>query len=164
MIRVKALFQPETKWRLIEEFSVQSFKQLEDGTLLFQMDYTDEDNLVRWLLSFGEKVKVLEPKSVRDKLLETARQVLRTYEEENGKQICHKWFLGGAAALWNLSLGYAKSSVGEMENGDSASGQESELKIWFLEKFEGMRCELETDLRGRFTQKRLKKAGKYDIY
>ena len=89
-IRVKALFQPETKWRLIEEFSVQSFKQLEDGTLLFQMDYTDEDNLVRWLLSFGEKVKVLEPKSVRDKLLETARQVLRAYEEENGKQICHK--------------------------------------------------------------------------
>lgn len=89
-IRVKALFQPETKWRLIEEFSVQSFKQLEDGTLLFQMDYTDEDNLVRWLLSFGEKVKVLEPKSVRDKLLETARQVLRVHEEENGKQICHK--------------------------------------------------------------------------
>lgn len=87
---MKALFQPETKWRLIEEFSVQSFKQLKDGTLLFQMDYTDEDNMVRWLLSFGEKVKVLEPKSVREKLLETARQVLRAYEEENGKQICHK--------------------------------------------------------------------------
>lgn len=84
-IRVKAFFQPETKWRLIEEFSVQSFEQLEDGTLLFQMDYTDEDNLVRWLLSFGEKVKVLEPKSVRDKLLETARQILCTYEKENGK-------------------------------------------------------------------------------
>ena len=84
-IKVKAVFQPEMKWRLTEEFGVQSFRQLKDGSLLFQRDYTDEDNLICWLLTFGEKVKVLEPKSVQDKLLKTARKVLRVYEEGNGK-------------------------------------------------------------------------------
>lgn len=40
-IHVKALFEPEVKWRLVEEFGPYCFREQEDGRLLFQADYTD---------------------------------------------------------------------------------------------------------------------------
>nr|WP_288723340.1 YafY family protein [uncultured Sellimonas sp.] len=81
-IRVKVLFEPEMKWRLIEEFGPQCFEKQEDGRLLFQMDYTDEDTLLGWLLTFGAKAEVLEPKTVKEKLLETAEKVIAFYKKE----------------------------------------------------------------------------------
>ncbi len=55
-IKVKALFEPACKWRLVEEFGSESFTEQEDGTLLFQADYTDKENLITWLMSFRDKV------------------------------------------------------------------------------------------------------------
>ena len=85
-IRVRALFEPETKWRLVEEFGPRCFEVQKDGKLLFQMDYTDEDTLVNWLLTFGEKVEVLEPESVRARLLETAKRIVWFYEKSRGSE------------------------------------------------------------------------------
>lgn len=79
-IRVKALFAPEMKWRLVEEFGPHCFKRQEDGSLLFQIDYTDEDTLLGWLLTFGAKVEVLEPQTIRQKLLETAEEMIAVYK------------------------------------------------------------------------------------
>lgn len=55
-IKVKALFEPEYKWRLIEEFGSASFTEQEDGKLLFQADYTDKENLIAWLMAFRYKI------------------------------------------------------------------------------------------------------------
>ena len=85
-IRVRALFEPETKWRLVEEFGPRCFEVQKDGKLLFQMDYTDEDTLVNWLLTFGGKVEVLEPESVRARLLETAKRIVWFYEKSRGSE------------------------------------------------------------------------------
>lgn len=60
-LRVKIRFAPDCKWRLVEEFGVDSFQTQEDGTLLFYADYTDKENLLSWLLSFREKAELLEP-------------------------------------------------------------------------------------------------------
>ena len=43
-IKVKALFEPDCKWRLVEEFGTESFKMQQAGKLLFQSDYTDKEN------------------------------------------------------------------------------------------------------------------------
>ena len=60
-IRVKALFSPDMKWRLAEEFGEDSYTETDDGRLLFTADYTDMDSLVTWLMTFGDKAEVLEP-------------------------------------------------------------------------------------------------------
>lgn len=65
-IKVKALFTPNMKWRLVEEFGPNCFTETDDGRLLFSADYTDMENLVTWLMTFGAKVEVLEPEEVRD--------------------------------------------------------------------------------------------------
>ena len=82
-IRVKALFEPDAKWRLVEEFGPHCFKEQKDGRLLFEMDYTDESSLMGWLLTFGEKARVLEPAEVREKFLKTAESIAAIYRKED---------------------------------------------------------------------------------
>ncbi|XCP86551.1 YafY family protein [Roseburia hominis] len=83
-IKVKALFSKDSKWRLVEEFGIHCFTENEDGTLLFTADYTDKENLVCWLLTFGAKVKVLEPMEVKNELIRIAKDVISEYEKEEG--------------------------------------------------------------------------------
>ena len=78
-IRVRALFEPDAKWRLVEEFGPHCFEEQEDGRLLFQMDYSDEESLIGWLLTFGAKAEVMEPDSVKEKLLKTAENIVSLY-------------------------------------------------------------------------------------
>lgn len=78
-IHVKALFEPEVKWRLVEEFGAWSFEEQADGKLLFHGDYTDREGLVGWILSFGNKARLLEPEDIRDELLEIAELMVDSY-------------------------------------------------------------------------------------
>lgn len=82
-ISVKALFESECKWRLIEEFGSESFKEQENGKLLFQADYTDKENLITWLTSFRDKVELLEPKDVRAEIRESIECMRRKYDNTN---------------------------------------------------------------------------------
>ena len=85
-IRVKALFEPDAKWRLVEEFGPRCFKEQKDGRLLFEMDYTDEDSLLGWLLTFGEGVEVLEPAALRERILKTAENMVFIYQRGEEKE------------------------------------------------------------------------------
>ncbi len=80
-IRVKALFAPECKWRLVEEFGVNCFATLPDGKLLFQADYTDRENLFAWLMTFGDKAELLEPEALRRELRERIKKMLEEYDK-----------------------------------------------------------------------------------
>ena len=81
-IRVTALFAPDVKWRLVEEFGPNCFTQAGDGRLLFSADYTDMDNLVSWLLTFGAKAEVLGPAEVRNRIRRNAEETLKLYKED----------------------------------------------------------------------------------
>ena len=78
-IKVKALFTPNMKWRLVEEFGANCFTETDDGRLLFSADYTDMENLVTWLMTFGAKVEVLEPEEVRDIICRNAEEIIKIY-------------------------------------------------------------------------------------
>ena len=82
-IRVKALFDKECKWRLIEEFGSGCFEELQNGRLLFHADYTSRDDLISWLLTFGEKAELLEPEFLREELGETIRKMSDLYTNGN---------------------------------------------------------------------------------
>jgi len=78
-IKVKALFTPDMKWRLVEEFGPHCFTEADDGRLLFSADYTDMENLVTWLMTFGAKAEVLEPVEARDIIRRNAEETLKIY-------------------------------------------------------------------------------------
>ena len=81
-IKVKALFEPDQKWRLVEEFGPSCFTEQDDGKLLFTADYTDMDNLINWLLTFGDKAEVLEPKEARERLARLVQKMTKIYKED----------------------------------------------------------------------------------
>ena len=78
-IKVKALFTPDMKWRLVEEFGPHCFTENDDGRLLFTADYTDMENLVTWLMTFGAKAEVIEPAEARDIIRRNAVETLKIY-------------------------------------------------------------------------------------
>lgn len=80
-IRVKAVFEPECKWRLVEEFGLDCFEEQEDGKLLFHADYTDQDNLISWLLTFGDRAELLEPENIRKELRELIETMRKRYAQ-----------------------------------------------------------------------------------
>ncbi len=81
-IKVKALFTPDMKWRLVEEFGPHCFSEADDGRLLFTADYTDMDNLVTWIMTFGAKAEVLEPVEARDIIRRNAEETLQIYMKD----------------------------------------------------------------------------------
>lgn len=83
-IKVRALFAPGVKWRLVEEFGPYCYTIQKDGKLLFSADYTDMENLVTWLLTFGEKAEVLEPAEVRNAIKHIAEETMKNYTEDKG--------------------------------------------------------------------------------
>ncbi len=81
-IHVKALFDPEVKWRLVEEFGTHCFEEQGDGKLLFHGNYTNRENLISWILAFGKQAKLIEPEEIRDELLKIAESLVNTYKED----------------------------------------------------------------------------------
>lgn len=80
-IQVKAVFEPDCKWRLVEEFGAGCFQEQENGKLLFQADYTDKENLITWLMSFRDKAEVLEPVWIRQEIRESLEKMRGKYAD-----------------------------------------------------------------------------------
>lgn len=83
-IRVRALFQPECKWRLVEEFGTECYEEQADGKLLFRADYSDKENLISWILTFGDRAELLEPKDIRETILSIAENTIKNYKKSEG--------------------------------------------------------------------------------
>lgn len=65
-MEVKALFRPEYKWKLVEEYGAQCYTEQEDGRLLFQTNtFANKDYLIDWLFSFQDGVELIEPEEIR---------------------------------------------------------------------------------------------------
>ena len=49
--------------------------------LLFSADYTDMENLIAWILTFGDKAEVLEPPEAREKIAQMVQNMMSIYKE-----------------------------------------------------------------------------------
>ena len=81
-IKVKALFEPDQKWRLVEEFGPSCFTETDNGRLLFTADYTDMESLLTWILTFGDKAEVIEPREARERIASMVQKMTTIYKED----------------------------------------------------------------------------------
>ena len=79
-LKVKILFDPEVKWRLVEEYGPNCFTE-EDGKLLLDTYFTDINDLTSWILTFGPNAEILEPQEARDILRQNAEKLADIYKE-----------------------------------------------------------------------------------
>ncbi len=76
-IRLTALFDARAKYRLIEEYGPECFTVSEPDKLLFQRSFSNPEYLLQWLLSFGDRVRVIEPPELKANIQEHAKNMLR---------------------------------------------------------------------------------------
>jgi len=81
-IKVRLLFEPklavyitERQWHRSQEFRTRA-----DGRVEMRLETTGRKELVRWILSWMPEVKVLAPKSLRDRIEEKLRDGLRAQQ------------------------------------------------------------------------------------
>lgn len=78
-LQVQAVFTPDCRWRLIEEFGKDSFSAQPDGTLLFSFDFTDKESILSWILTFGDKAELLKPQELRREISQIAKRIWEKY-------------------------------------------------------------------------------------
>lgn len=80
-IHLKAVFEKSEKHRLIEEYGIDCFYVCENGKLLFEFDFADYENMREWIMSFGDKVCILEPEELKADRKRQAGNILNMREE-----------------------------------------------------------------------------------
>jgi predicted DNA-binding transcriptional regulator YafY len=82
-LHIRALFSPSVARWVREEipFYTVSTEEQPDG-LLVTFSVRQPSDLTQWLLSWGRHVRVLEPESLKEQLIEAARAVLQVYEKD----------------------------------------------------------------------------------
>ncbi|MCL2857174.1 MAG: YafY family transcriptional regulator [Oscillospiraceae bacterium] len=76
--KLVALFDKSAKYLLIEAYGLDCFYETAEG-LHFKIGYTNQSYMVSWLLSFGDKVKVLEPLDIASEIRGIAKNMLVLY-------------------------------------------------------------------------------------
>ena len=77
---LKAIFESSEEYKLVEEYGNKSYDVLEDCRLLFQRDFTNYHFMLNWILGYGQKVKVLEPKELIDDIRNIANEIIGIYK------------------------------------------------------------------------------------
>lgn len=76
---IEAVFDSSVKWRIIDEYGIDSFTQLESGKLHFIHEANDKYSLFSWLLTFGKSVELLKPESLRFEFTEYLKSISNIY-------------------------------------------------------------------------------------
>ena len=82
----KILFDKSVRFRLIEEYGPHCYDETDDG-LLYTLDYSNEGYAYSWILSFGDKARVVEPQEMRDRFAEIARNLSAMYSVTEGDDV-----------------------------------------------------------------------------
>ena len=76
---ITALFEPDCRYRLIEDYGFESFSETDDGKLLFSVGYTNKDYILSWFLGFGDKARILSPPDLAHEINQIAKNITASY-------------------------------------------------------------------------------------
>lgn len=76
---IQAIIKPEYRWRLIDEYGLESFTVMPDGNLLFSFMFTDEQSIINWILSFNGGAELIYPDNLRKVLKKLGQQIEKQY-------------------------------------------------------------------------------------
>jgi len=81
-IKLVAIFDPCERYRLIETYGLDCYTETAEG-LRLEVGFTNRDYVISWLLSFGSKVKVVEPPDIVKDMKAEAEMILSCYKLRN---------------------------------------------------------------------------------
>lgn len=79
--KLVALFDASVKYQLIEEYGLDCFTETSEGRLRLEILYTNRNYIISWLLSFGDKAKVIEPADLGEEIMAIAEEMIHNYRK-----------------------------------------------------------------------------------
>lgn len=76
---VTAIYDSDVKYKLVEEYGPDSFSVMEDGQLYAKWGFNSAEDALPWFLSLGDKVKVIEPPEMVEKMKKTLASISENY-------------------------------------------------------------------------------------
>ena len=76
-IKLKFLRKVATNVTEVQWHSTQKVKHNSDGSIIVQFRVAGIDEISWWILGYGDQVQVLAPKLLRDKVTETAKNMIK---------------------------------------------------------------------------------------
>ncbi|AOO65429.1 helix-turn-helix transcriptional regulator [Sulfurospirillum halorespirans] len=81
-ITIKLKISKDGAYRAYEEFNEESISKNEDGSLMIETVLPDNKWLMRYLLSFGDDLEVVEPQHIRDELYHQSEKIFKKYQRK----------------------------------------------------------------------------------
>jgi predicted DNA-binding transcriptional regulator YafY len=81
--KIKIWFSPEVAGYIKERIwhASQTIHQQRDGSIIFEADVAQTEELISWIMSWGAKAEVLEPQSLKDDIHAEALAMLKVSSE-----------------------------------------------------------------------------------
>ncbi len=79
LMDVKLKFSPDAAYRVYDEFDEQAVTQNEDGSFIAALSLPDDFWIYGYILSFGASVEILEPRDLREKIVEQVDKIKMKY-------------------------------------------------------------------------------------
>jgi len=76
---ITILFDKSVRYRLIEDYGLRCYEET-DESLLFSLDYTNQEYIFSWILGFGDKAELLAPEETRTEFAVLARKISARYD------------------------------------------------------------------------------------
>ena len=76
--KIEILFDRSVRFRLIEDYGLHCYTETDRG-LLMELNYTNRENAIAWILSFGDQAEVVAPLDVRDEIAAIIRKLAARY-------------------------------------------------------------------------------------
>lgn len=76
---VTAIYDADVKYKLVEEYGPNSFFVMDDGRLYAKWGFGSPEGALSWFLGLGEKVTVVEPPEMIERLKETLAAISEKY-------------------------------------------------------------------------------------
>lgn len=77
--KVTLLFDKSVEYLLVDEYGPESYTETDNGKLQMTVGYTNRDFMIKWILGFGEKAKVIEPDELAAEVGEIVKKMVIQY-------------------------------------------------------------------------------------
>lgn len=78
LFHVKILFDKSMRFRLIEDYGLRCYEETDNG-LMLSLNYTNKEPIFSWILGFGDKAEILEPKEMRAEFAALVKNIFNRY-------------------------------------------------------------------------------------
>lgn len=79
-VEITVKFDDSVKWRIIDEYGVNSIKYNENGEIVVTFTWSDLPAFYRFILSFDDKAEIIEPVEYRREFAELLKKMRKKYE------------------------------------------------------------------------------------